>query len=182
MAKADKDLDVGPNALGTGQGIIAESIVDVIELQNYAHLESTVTYFSLAVEPQPAVWGVGASVAVHPQPISSVTISERYTCRIMVDPDVQGILFGATVRTGAASSLRVAVTVGPTTTNLDFTNASTTEELTTIFDTATVGTGRVRVLVEVDLLSGSGTASRLVGMRCEVARIDATDLPDPDNS
>lgn len=145
-----------------GAQVFAEDVRGVIEQLNWSHGERVCT--SLFAD------GAGDTLPV------SAGWTEVRRAVIYVDPDAATIDVTSTATLTAANTASVRVTIGAG----SVTNAhAATGSVTGSVATSTTGTGWVDLLVEINHTAGSATADRVAFVGAQLARIDASAMPDP---
>lgn len=162
MSKTSTVSTAPVGALVIGAQVFAEDLRAIVEQLNWSHGERVCT--SLFAD------GAGDTL-----PVSSGWTEVR-RARVYVDTDAASIDVTSTVALTAANTASVRVTIGAGA----VTNAHTaTGSVTGSVATSTTGTGWLDLLVEINHTAGSAASDRVSFIGAQLARINASAMPDP---
>lgn len=145
-----------------GAQVFAEDVRGVIEQLNWSHGERVCT--SLFAD------GAGDTLPV------SAGWTEVRRASVYVDPDAASVDVTSTVTLTAANTASVRVTIGAG----NVTHAHVVSgDITASVATSTTGTGWLDLLVEINHTAGSASSDRVNFVGAQLARINASAMPDP---
>jgi hypothetical protein len=162
MAKFSNVANVPLGTIVLGAPIMLDDFRAAIEQLNWSHGERVCT----------SLFGDGAGDTL---PVSSGWTEVR-RARVYVDTDAANIDVTSAVALSALNTASVRVTIGAGA----VTNAHTaTGSVTGSVATSTTGTGWLDLLVEINHTAGSASADRVTFCGAQLARINASAMPDP---
>lgn len=145
-----------------GAQVFAEDVRATLEQLNWSHGERVCT-------------GLFADGAGDTLPSTSGWTEVRRAV-VYVDPDAATIDVTSTVTLTAANTASVRVTIGAgSVTSAHAASGSVTGSVAT----STTGTGWLDLLVEINHTAGAATSDRVTFVGAQLARIDASAMPDP---
>lgn len=179
MAKASAPANLDPNRFTQQAEILLEDAVQVIEQANFAAGEHPPALACFHCRAQG--WGGSGAYVAHPPGVRFPPVGagfvRRFFGRTLVDADAQSVRARLVTTMPDGDTGNVRLTVGGA--SQTWACAGGTETHTAALAAASVGSGWVDVVLELERLTSTGLGG-LDDVTIQVEPIPATSLPDPD--